>query len=78
MWHVLSRTADGRLHRVAVFASYEGALEYLDQLEEECRPTHRCVERDDRIVVTSYSGDDAAITFIVADGEIDLYEEALS
>jgi hypothetical protein len=78
MWHVLSRTADGRLHRVAVFAAREHALDYLIRLEEECRPTHRYVERDDRIVVTSYSGDDAVITFIVADDEIGLYEEALS
>jgi hypothetical protein len=78
MWHVLCRTIDGRFHRVAVFASYAGALEYLDQQEEECRPTHRYVERDDRIVVTSYSGDDAVITFIVADDEIGLYEEVLS
>jgi hypothetical protein len=78
MWHVLCRTIDGRFHRVAVFASYEGALEYLDQLEEECRPTHRYVERNGDVVVASYSGDDDVITFIVADDEIGLYEEALS
>jgi hypothetical protein len=77
MWHVLSRTIDGRFHRVAVFASYEDALRYLDQLEEECWPTHRCVERDGDLVITSYSGDDDVIAFIVSDDEIHLYEEVL-
>jgi len=78
MWHVLSRTIDGRFYRVAVFASYEGALDYLIQLEEECRLTHRRVERANDLVVASYSGDDDVITFIVSDNEMHLYEQVLA
>jgi hypothetical protein len=74
MWHVLSRTIDGRFHRVAVFASREHALDYLIRLKEECQPTHRRVALEDDLVVASYGGDDDVTTFIASDDEIHLYE----